>query len=173
MVVFLFAIAWSFMFVRATHLRTALGKSTEEVVQSEQPAQQKQQPKDQAYPNVVAHAVQYTAATPPQGRSIFTSTPPTPMDENEDDDESWKSDDEKSVTDTAKTTKTKPDGTMVETEVKTTTHQDKTKTSVKTVRLSKVLEDGSVKEKITVVKTDATGEKTKTSNKAIIPCSAV
>ena len=58
-------------------------------------------------------------------------------------------------------TKTKPDGSVVETTIATTKHRDGLRSSVKTVRMSKALEGGIVKQKTTVTTTNKQGTATK------------
>ena len=95
---------------------------------------------------------------------LIVASPNTPatMPNIQDDEESWGS--VRTITNTETDTKAKPDGTRVDTTMETKTHTDGTTSSVKTVRLSKAVGNGVIKEKVTVVKTDKQGQQTRSSN---------
>lgn len=112
-------------------------------------------------------AVNHVKAVVPMARSAVVDASATSK-MNDDDAESWASEAE-TVVDTERQSKKKSDGTTVDTEIQTFTHRDSTKSSVKTVRLSKELDDGSMKEKVTVINTDAKGKETKTVETNRIP----
>lgn len=115
-------------------------------------------------------AVNHVKAVVPMARSAVVDAFATSK-MNDNDAESWTSEAE-TVVDTERQSKKKSDGTTVDTEIQTFTHRDSTKSSVKTVRLSKKLDDGSVKEQVTVFNTDAKGKEIKTVEKNRIPADA-
>ena len=118
-----------------------------------------------------ACANRVTASTPPNALATVVGTPMT-SNVREFDEESWGSEGE-TVCNTERNRKSKPDGSTVDIEIQTFTHRDQSKTSVKTVRLSKQLADGNIKEKITIIKTDAKGQQSKTSEMNVIPAEDV
>ena len=113
-------------------------------------------------------AVNHVKSVVPMARSTVVEASTTSKMNDGDDAESWASEAE-TVVDTERQSKKKSDGTTVDTEIQTFTHRDSTKSSVKTVRLSKELGDGSMKEKVTVIKTDKKGKESKTVETNLIP----
>ena len=88
--------------------------------------------------------------------------------DGEDDFTDSDNDDEVTTCKTTHRTKTKDDGTIMDTEIKTYTHRDGQKSSVKTQVFRKALEDGTTRVRTLITTTDVDGKQTKEKSTKIV-----